>query len=285
MSIAVERILLRGAKPAYRCDRLVTLVKAASALVVCAVGRISSNNEKCFARLETLVPNAGRNDNHIAGGYLYRFSFVASEPKRSRATGNAENLVDHRVVMYEVVDTVSPCPTPSMGVEYLLKDRSGVVRSAETHGLSIMQKRKFRVVRNVTVIPKFHSRGPAFPNTCHGLLSGRQANARGFFCEALDRLDDVHGLPLTRRVPYRWRLGRAPSGVSSSALHSALAAAAEAVRVRRRIGLLLRRVRRLQTRVRAFVVGHIRGGTLHLRLFRFGPVRNALSDFVRIVIV
>src|SRR5947207_6750051 len=94
-----ERVLLGYRNPADGCDGLVALLKASTAFVVRAVGRIGANDQKIPARLQRFVSNTCGHNNYIASGDLHRLSFVSAKAQHRRTSSNSRYLVNHGVVM------------------------------------------------------------------------------------------------------------------------------------------------------------------------------------------
>ena len=100
------------------------------------------------------MSHSSRDNEHVTSRYFHRLSFVPTGAKHDR--GNTEGLMDHRVVMHEIINTVPPRLTPVMSSEYPLENRSRIVLSVETYGFAIEDQREFRIIRNIAVVPKFY---------------------------------------------------------------------------------------------------------------------------------
>ena len=67
------------------------------------------------------MPDAGWNNDDISSRDFDGFALVAAEPKRSRAAGDAEHLMNHRVIVNKIVNPVAPRVAPAVQVEDRLR--------------------------------------------------------------------------------------------------------------------------------------------------------------------
>jgi hypothetical protein len=185
---AEERVLLWYRNTADRRYGLVALLKAPTAFVVRPGWWISANDQKVSARLGTFMPNACGYNDDVACGDLHRLSFVSAKTQHSRASRNAQHLMNHRVVVHKIINSVAPSLAPRMGIENYFKGSGRVMLAAKTKHLAVIKKRQLWIVRNVAVVPELHVQRIPVADVGEGLFARRDANACGFFHQAFNRL-------------------------------------------------------------------------------------------------
>jgi hypothetical protein len=124
---AVDGVLARACDFRNRGNRLLAILQR-RALVVCARRRIGSDDQKIFARIQTLAARARRKDCHIPCLEGESASFFSSELHATAAPRDAEDLVDARMIMDVAVDAVPPRASPAVAVKQLFKHGRGVER-------------------------------------------------------------------------------------------------------------------------------------------------------------
>ena len=98
-------------------DAAVVLLDRRPAFVVGAGRRIRSYRHESFARRQTLMPGAGGKDHGVAGFELERAPPFPAETDLCAAPGNAQDLVDTRVIVQVVVDSTTPAIAPPVTFE------------------------------------------------------------------------------------------------------------------------------------------------------------------------
>lgn len=78
-------MLFRHTDAANSLDRLIALLKAAAAFIMSAGRQIGAYDEKLFAHLEVLVPDACWDDDDVARRDINCSSLVAAKAKMPRA--------------------------------------------------------------------------------------------------------------------------------------------------------------------------------------------------------
>jgi hypothetical protein len=134
-----ERVLLWHRNPADGCDGLVALLKASTAFVVRAVGWIGTDDQKIPARFQTFVPHTCRHNDYVASGDLHSLSFVSPEAQHSRASRNAQHLMNHGVVVHKVINSVAPSLAPRMGIQNYFKGSGRVMLAAKAKRLVLIK--------------------------------------------------------------------------------------------------------------------------------------------------
>src|ERR1700685_1823292 len=123
-------------------------------LVVSAIRGIGAHDEEILAGLERLMSCPGRKDEDVACSDFKSPAFVAAEPHLGAAARNAEHFMDARVIVQIVVNAVAPAISPSVALENILDDRSGIEIARKTDGATIDDDRPARVVRDAAVVPE-----------------------------------------------------------------------------------------------------------------------------------
>jgi hypothetical protein len=109
---------------------------------------------RVLACLLALMPCARREDCYITCLKRESASVGSSKPHSTIAPCDAEDLVDARMIMGKVVDSVTPRVSPAVTDEQLFKHRRGVERLRQLNRALVDDKRPPRMIGNDSVIPK-----------------------------------------------------------------------------------------------------------------------------------
>jgi hypothetical protein len=140
------------------------MVFALRAHIISAGWWVGTHDKKVRSRAETLVPGAGGKHGYIASLEMERPAIVAAETDRTIASSDAEYLVNARMVMHVVVDSVTPRVTPTVSLEEVFHDCCGVEIVRKSNRAAIQGKRPMRMVGDNAVVFEFESVHLARPN-------------------------------------------------------------------------------------------------------------------------
>src|SRR5215831_12117167 len=80
----------------------------AAAQIVCPLRRVGADDKKIAAAGKPLMSGTGGQNGDVAGGKLKCLAAWPAELHARMAAGDAEDLVNHRVIMHEGKDAVAP---------------------------------------------------------------------------------------------------------------------------------------------------------------------------------
>ena len=98
------------------------------------------------------MAGAGRQDRHIAGLEVKRFSAFAAEANPGMAARDPEHLVSARVIVHVIVNAVAPGIAPAVARNQLFKYRRWIKVVREADRAAVKDERQFRIVRNDSVV-------------------------------------------------------------------------------------------------------------------------------------
>ena len=148
---SVHRVLAWKRDLGDRRQGAIVVGRAGAAFVVTAEGRVCADHQQVLAGGQSLVAGPGRQDRHIAGLEVKRFSAFAAEANPGMTARDTKNLVRLGVVMREVVNAVLPGIPPAVACEQLFEYRRRIEVVRESDRTSVEDERQFRIVRNDAV--------------------------------------------------------------------------------------------------------------------------------------
>jgi hypothetical protein len=126
--------------------------RAGTAFVVTAEGRVCADHQQVLAGGQSLVAGSGRQDRHIAGLEVKRFSAFAAEANPGMAARDPEHFVSARVIVHVIVNAVAPGIAPAVARKQLFKYRRWIKVVREADRAAVKDERQFRIIRNDSVV-------------------------------------------------------------------------------------------------------------------------------------
>ncbi len=112
--------------------------------------RVGAHHQKVATCLDLAVTRSGRQHSDVTSPYFQIVPVLASQHQARMSTGETEHLVCRRMVMMEVVYSITPLRRPAILCEKRLEGRGRIRVPGNTHR-SVKQNRQTFVIWNPTV--------------------------------------------------------------------------------------------------------------------------------------
>src|SRR5262249_48750627 len=145
---SVHRVLAWKCDLADRREGAIVVGRAGAAFVVTTGGRVCADHQQVLAGGQSLVAGSRRQDRHIAGLEVKRFSAFAAEATRGVAGGEPEHLGRGGVIVRVIVNAVAPGIAPAVARKKLFKYRRWIELVREADRAAVKDERQFWIVRN-----------------------------------------------------------------------------------------------------------------------------------------
>src|SRR6516225_3671679 len=140
---SVHRVLGWKCDLEDRREGAIVVGRAGAAFVVTAEGRVCADHQQVLAGGQSLVTGSGRQDRHIAGLEVKRFSVFAAEANPGIAARDPEHFVSARVIVHVTVNAVAPGIAPAVTRKQLFKYLRWIKVVREADRAAVEDERQF----------------------------------------------------------------------------------------------------------------------------------------------